>query len=263
MLRPRKPKRPKMGIRPPERKGWHALRFVADVRKVRVTCAACDRPMWLPNSKVDIYRTCGPICRKALNIAKRELRRRECAICNTIFYPRLSQLKIGQGRCCSQKCNGVLKEINITDAAAAARRERLIAARLEAQSSFPRGPAHKLWKGGRKAAQRRSIDSGNKAAGMRAWRKKNPTKVREYSQRRRSLPPLPNGTIKRIAEAQRWRCAICRCKIASGYHVDHIKPLARDGEHIASNVQLLCKSCNLRKSAKDPIDYMRSLGRLL
>jgi 5-methylcytosine-specific restriction endonuclease McrA len=45
--------------------------------------------------------------------------------------------------------------------------------------------------------------------------------------------------------------------------MDHIMPLARGGKHSPANIQLLCPPCNLRKSAKHPIDYMRQLGWLL
>jgi len=62
---------------------------------------------------------------------------------------------------------------------------------------------------------------------------------------------------------QRWKCAVCAVGIKDNYHLDHITPLARGGKHEPRNLQLLCPTCNVRKSAKDPIAYMRELGRLL
>jgi len=98
-----------------------------------------------------------------------------------------------------------------------------------------------------------------------AWDKRNPEYRREATRRwkAKQTARLPRGTIKRIGEAQRWRCAICRRGVKHAYHVDHIKPLARGGAHEPRNIQLLCGGCNVRKSARDPIDYMQSLGRLL
>ena len=46
---------------------------------------------------------------------------------------------------------------------------------------------------------------------------------------------LPRGTISSIGERQRWRCAICQERIRSGYHVDHIVPLAH-GRHVVDRL---------------------------
>ena len=69
--------------------------------------------------------------------------------------------------------------------------------------------------------------------------------------------------IERITKQQRGLCAYCRKSLKNGYHVDHIKPLSKGGAHLPHNVQLTCESCNLKKSAHDPVDYARSLGRLI
>ena len=90
-----------------ERKGWHALRFTEDSRKVSVVCAGCGIPMWLPASKVSMYKTCGPSCRNRLFSVARESRRRECETCSKVFYPRQVQLTNGGGRFCSQNREGV------------------------------------------------------------------------------------------------------------------------------------------------------------
>lgn len=73
--------------------------------------------------------------------------------------------------------------------------------------------------------------------------------------------------VRRIFENQRGMCANCEAKLlksgANKYHVDHIMPLALGGSNWTSNLQCLCKSCNLSKNAKDPIDWAKENGRLI
>ncbi len=73
-----------------------------------------------------------------------------------------------------------------------------------------------------------------------------------------------NGNdIAELLRAQRGKCAICRKRLQGKYEIDHIIPLARGGANRRSNLQILCSPCNRSKNVKDPIDYMRSVGRLL
>ena len=102
----------------------------------------------------------------------------------------------------------------------------------------------------------------------RAWKKANPEKVREQTITRRARISgadgrLPRGTISSLLLKQRAKCACCKSSIKTGYHVDHIMPLARGGKHEASNLQLLCPPCNMSKNAKHPIDFMQQRGFLL
>lgn len=101
---------------------------------------------------------------------------------------------------------------------------------------------------------------------LREWAKANPDKKREHAARRagRKLGRLEQGSVTKIGRLQTWKCACCRVHLKrTGYHIDHIMPLALGGEHAAFNIQLLCPKCNLSKSAKHPVDFMRQRGYLL
>lgn len=249
----------------PKRLGWHALRFTPDARKVRVDCAQCGKPMYLPPSKVAMYQRCGPECSAASRRAARDARARPCETCDKVFVPRPWQIRMGIGRFCSQACNTAGVEAFLASECQARAKATMRAQFAAGLRKLNVGPDNHNWKGGKAAHLARRRDSGKQAAGLRSYRKRNPHKVREFAARRKSkkLGRLPRGTIPRIGEAQRWKCAICKANIAKGYHVDHVTPLAKGGDHAPRNIQLLCQSCNVRKNAKDPIDYMRSLGRLL
>jgi hypothetical protein len=54
-------------------------------------------------------------------------------------------------------------------------------------------------------------------------------------------------------------CACCGCKIRStkNRHVDHLKPmkLYPELEFLSTNLQILCRTCNVHKSAYDGADW--------
>lgn len=79
---------------------------------------------------------------------------------------------------------------------------------------------------------------------------------------------LSLGIRKRLWFLQKGRCAACLVKLVKvgqgKYHLDHREPLARGGAHEDGNMQLLCRSCNLRKAAKRPEQFMQEcMGKLL
>lgn len=91
---------------------------------------------------------------------------------------------------------------------------------------------------------------------------------RQAQSRRRSQKIGSGGShthddIERIRKDQKNRCACCRTKLTGKWHIDHIKPLSKGGSDAASNIQIMCAFCNLSKKDKDPIDFMRTRGRLL
>lgn len=98
--------------------------------------------------------------------------------------------------------------------------------------------------------------------------KANPDKVRSYCRNRRARIANSEGShttedISNLFELQKGKCALCKKSIKRGYHVDHNIPLARGGTNDKYNLQLLCAPCNVRKSARDPIEHNQSLGLLL
>lgn len=122
----------------------------------------------------------------------------------------------------------------------------------------------------------------------RRWRESNPDKAkaatdryrstdiegwreldRVRSSRRRAQLRGDTGShtkadLAEILIAQGGRCAYCRVNLKrTKKHVDHIQPLARGGSNGRANLQYLCQTCNVTKSAKDPVDFARSIGLLI
>lgn len=234
-------------------KGWRAT--------VILTCAWCgnefDRGYRISKRRASRRQYCSAACQAAEH-AKPD---KACETCGTMFTPR----SVAKTRFCSVRCNTVGIGHILSKEVIEKRIAGSIKASREGRIRRLKGADNPAWQGGPKASIKRRIASGKAAASLRAYREANPDKVKEFSQRRkgRKLGKLPRGTIPAIRTAQRNLCAICRTSLRRGSHIDHIVALARGGEHVGANIQLLCPPCNLAKSNRDPIDHMRSLGRLL
>lgn len=252
---------------------WHAKRFIPDPEKIQAECVACGKSMWFPSCKAGKYLTCSPECRKEKGRIARASRKRNCLVCASEFVPRMGQISNAQGKYCSVACSVTVLACSRTAESSAkaamtkAERSAQAAAEGKRYNHHYKGDENPKWKGGPKATVRRQIESGRAAAWNKAWRDKNPDLVSEREARRRGAKKaerrLGPGTISRIFEAQKGKCAICKTCVKKKRHVDHIQPIAKGGKHIAENLQILCPSCNVRKSAKDPIAYMQELGFLL
>lgn len=86
------------------------------------------------------------------------------------------------------------------------------------------------------------------------------------SYRARKLNAVGSHTEEEVIEIlhlQKCKCAICKKSLKKGYHVDHIVALSKGGSDYKDNLQMLCPTCNLKKSAKDPIKFMQSKGYLI
>lgn len=99
---------------------------------------------------------------------------------------------------------------------------------------------------------------------MRKYRGLHPERVREQKLKRRNVSgEFSRQDILNLLIAQKRRCVNCNIKLDNSYHVDHIMPIKLGGNNDKKNLQILCKSCNLKKNAKHPIDWARENGRLV
>jgi 5-methylcytosine-specific restriction endonuclease McrA len=106
-------------------------------------------------------------------------------------------------------------------------------------------------------------------AARRGWKEANPDKVRaihrntSHKRYRQKKGGLSATDLLAWEKSQPKVCHWCGVKCSESWHVDHRLPLAKGGEHELRNLVIACPSCNLRKGARDPIEFVRSLGKLL
>lgn len=90
---------------------------------------------------------------------------------------------------------------------------------------------------------------------------------KEHRRRAQKLGAEGSHTKEELAlllEKQGHRCAYCRANLRKvKKHADHIFPLSLGGSNSIDNIQWLCATCNLSKSAKDPIAFAQERGLLL
>ena len=121
----------------------------------------------------------------------------------------------------------------------------------------------------KKSGAKRYIKNKDRMLSMnKEWNRINSVKMRSYCAARRARlkscnERFTNLDVDHIYTAQKGRCAYCKAKVGNRYHVDHIVPMAKGGRNRKDNLQICCPTCNLKKSAKDPIDFAQELGLLI
>ena len=99
-----------------------------------------------------------------------------------------------------------------------------------------------------------------------AYRNANKAVYAEYSRQYKAAKRagggrLSRGWFDRLMREQGGLCKACGADLTIvGSHLDHIQAITKGGLHCDANVQLLCPTCNRRKSAKNFEDFLAELA---
>jgi len=233
-----------------------------------VNCKHCHKDFNVPPSKVWRSNFCSDPCRQKakeiVDVVKKTERTRFCLHCNKKFVPRLYQLKNNIGKYCSIICRNKAILPNLLSENAKQKARATYKKNLElGLIKHPTGENHPRWLGGEQVHRQKRIKSGKSKETLRLYRKNNPDKVREWADKRlnKKINKLPRGTIKNLISKQNGLCVYCSTNVISKYHVDHIVPLAKDGKHEPSNLQILCPSCNVKKWTKSDAEFRDTINK--
>jgi 5-methylcytosine-specific restriction endonuclease McrA len=117
-----------------------------------------------------------------------------------------------------------------------------------------------------KAAYDRAYRAKNEdrlAAIKNAWRATNADLVRavRVAHKAKRRAQLKQGDPSRVVAdwlaKQERVCRWCGVDCSSDFHIDHVIPLARGGQHVTENLCIACPTCNVRKHAKLPEEWQR------
>ena len=110
----------------------------------------------------------------------------------------------------------------------------------------------------RRLANPEKVRAGGRAALRRRW-VKDPERMRMASRKKESKRRAckKGATVENVDPAvvlkrDEGTCGICREPITGDWHIDHIVPLARGGEHSYKNTQAAHPLCNMSKGARLP-----------
>jgi len=107
-------------------------------------------------------------------------------------------------------------------------------------------------------------------ANSKQWAKDNPEKSQASSHQTRiktKYPEIFENTDILTKDLSEWlisnkdsKCPYCGDK---SNHIDHKQPLSREGTHTWSNIEMVCKTCNIGKNNQTKEEYLEWIQRLI
>lgn len=110
-------------------------------------------------------------------------------------------------------------------------------------------------------------NSDKARSNVELWQSNNKEKVRAYkaaNKMKRKGVVSGGVTSCDISEwllTQDKLCSYCGIRCDNNYHIDHVIPISRGGKHVISNLAISCPTCNMRKSAKTPDEFLEYLSK--
>jgi len=99
---------------------------------------------------------------------------------------------------------------------------------------------------------------------VKDWQASNQSTVTGYKKNNKhNRRVIINSSKLSSADFSAWEtselkiCAYCGASCANSYHIDHIEPLSKGGQHELDNLVIACPTCNMQKSAHSLLIFMK------
>ena len=90
------------------------------------------------------------------------------------------------------------------------------------------------------------------------------TRANERRIRPTERVPWPRGLKRKLMRRQNNTCAYCgHRRISSSMEIDHITPVVRGASNDESNLQVICRPCNMRKGIQTDEEFRTRYARLV
>lgn len=110
-------------------------------------------------------------------------------------------------------------------------------------------------------------NAGTHTERRRRWEERNPDRARAIrraagrrheARQRGAVGSHTEGEWRRLLAEHHGLCAYCLVHKAT--ERDHVLPLARGGSDFIDNIRPACRSCNARKHARDPSEWLAAIA---
>ena len=94
---------------------------------------------------------------------------------------------------------------------------------------------------------------------VKNYSKENPNAAKDRAELRKEREggarPVDDATKNYLLRKYQNQCAYCGVTLSSKFHVDHIHPIAKNGDNSIKNLAVCCAKCNLAKHAKTAEEF--------
>lgn len=94
---------------------------------------------------------------------------------------------------------------------------------------------------------------------VKNYSKENPNAAKDRSELRKEREggarPVDDATKNYLLKKYQNQCAYCGVDLNGKFHVDHIRPIAKNGDNSIKNLAVCCVKCNLAKHAKTAEEF--------
>jgi DNA-binding Lrp family transcriptional regulator len=86
---------------------------------------------------------------------------------------------------------------------------------------------------------------------------------RVYTANKRAKECITIEDVQNVLKRDNYKCIYCNKNLTkNNWHLDHVKPLSKNGKNEFNNLAASCKTCNLMKNSMIKVDFIAKCGTI-